>query len=64
MARALAMGAHMVSMALPFLMWANTSVEEIVRNVERLREELRVAMWYTGSKEITALKGKIEERSI
>ena len=64
MARALAMGSHMVSMALPFLKWANISVDEIVRNVELLREELRVAMWYTGSKDLAALKGKIESRSI
>ena len=46
MARALALGAHMISMGLPFLKWANVSVDEIVRNVEQLREELRVAMWY------------------
>lgn len=64
MARALALGAHMVSMALPFLKWANVSVDEVVRNVEQLREELRVAMWYTGSKEIAALRGKTEQRSI
>ncbi|HUJ88774.1 MAG TPA: type 2 isopentenyl-diphosphate Delta-isomerase [Syntrophorhabdales bacterium] len=64
MAKALAMGAHMVSMALPFLKWANVSVDEVVRNVEQLREELRVALWYMGSKDIAALKGKIEQRSI
>lgn len=58
MAKALALGAHMVSIGLPFLKWANVSVDEIVRNVEQLREELRVAMWYTGCKEIAALKGK------
>jgi isopentenyl-diphosphate Delta-isomerase len=63
-AKALALGAHMVSMALPFLKWASASAEEIMRNVERLREELRVAMWYTGSKKIPALKGKTESRSI
>jgi isopentenyl-diphosphate delta-isomerase len=59
-AKALALGAHMVSMALPFLKWANDSVDEIIRGVRQLREELQVAMWYTGSKEISALKGKIE----
>ena len=30
--------------------------------VERLREELRVAMWYCGSRDIPALKGKAEDR--
>jgi isopentenyl-diphosphate delta-isomerase len=59
-ARALALGAHLVSMALPFLKWADASAEVIVQNVERLREELRVAMWYTGSKDIDMLKGKAE----
>ena len=60
-AKALALGAHMVSMALPFLKWANDSVDEIIRGVQQLREELQVAMWYTGSKDIAALKGKIDE---
>ena len=60
-AKALALGAHMASMALPFLKWANESVEQIVRGVGQLREELQVAMWYTGSKNLAALKDKIEE---
>ncbi len=60
MAKALSLGAHLVSMALPFLKWANISVDEIVRNVKALREELVVAMWYTGSKEIAELRGKAE----
>jgi isopentenyl diphosphate isomerase/L-lactate dehydrogenase-like FMN-dependent dehydrogenase len=47
-------------MALPFLKWADASADVIVQNVERLREELRVAMWYTGSKDIEMLKGKAE----
>jgi isopentenyl-diphosphate Delta-isomerase len=59
MARAVALGAHMVSMALPFLRWANISVDEVVHNVTRLREELLVAMWYTGSKKISALTDKV-----
>jgi isopentenyl-diphosphate Delta-isomerase len=58
MAKAIAMGAHIASMGLPFLRWADVSVEEIVGGVERLREELQVAMWYTGSRDIAALKGK------
>ncbi len=61
-AKALALGAGLVAMALPFLRWANISVEEIVRNVERLREELRVAMWHCASKDIAGLRGKAEER--
>ena len=60
MARALALGAHVTSMGLPFLKWANVSVDEIVRNVEQLREELRVVMWYCASKDIPALRGKAE----
>ena len=61
-ARAIALGAHLVSMALPFLKWANVSVDEIIRNVGALREELVVAMWHTASKEIAALRGKTEVR--
>lgn len=60
MAKALALGASVVSMGLPFLKWANASVKAILRGVAQIKEELRVAMWYTGSKEISALKGKIE----
>jgi isopentenyl-diphosphate Delta-isomerase len=60
MAKALALGASFVSMGLPFLKWANVSVKAILRGVAQIKEELRVAMWYTGSKEIIALKGKVE----
>ncbi len=59
-AKALALGAGGVAMALPFLKWAHVSAEEIVSNVERLRHELHVAMWYTASKDIAALAGKVE----
>ena len=60
MAKALALGAHMVSMGLPFLKWADASVDEIALGFERLREELQVAMWHTGSREVAALKGKCD----
>jgi len=59
-AKALALGASLASMGLPFLKWANASVADVLHGVGQLKEELRVAMWYTGSKEISALKGKIE----
>ena len=54
--KALALGAHMVSMALPFLKWANVSVDRIIEEVEGLRKELSVAMWFCGSKTIEDLK--------
>ena len=58
MAKALAMGAHLVSMALPFLRWASQSLEEIEQGVKALKQQLQVAMWYTGSSNIKELQGK------
>jgi isopentenyl-diphosphate delta-isomerase len=63
MAKALALGAHLTSMALPFLRWARESAGEVVRGVDRLREELLVCLWYTGSRTISALRGKVTGES-
>ncbi len=63
MAKALAMGADIVSMALPFLNWASRSLEEIIRAVTALKKELQVAMWYTGSIGIPEIRGKFKLRN-
>jgi len=58
MAKALAMGADLVSMALPFLRWASQSLDDILQGVNTLKKQLQVAMWYTGSCSIKELQGK------
>jgi isopentenyl-diphosphate delta-isomerase len=58
-AKALALGADLASMALPFLRWAGESTEKVIHEVGRLREELLVALWTSGSRTISALAGKI-----
>ncbi len=57
-AKALAMGADVVSMALPFLNWASRSLEEIIKAVNSLKKELQVALWHTGSQNIREVRGK------
>ncbi|WP_435550371.1 type 2 isopentenyl-diphosphate Delta-isomerase [Desulfobacterium sp. N47] len=57
-AKALAMGANLVSMALPFLLWASHSLEEIIKGVSALKKELQVAMWCMGSINIKDMRGK------
>jgi isopentenyl diphosphate isomerase/L-lactate dehydrogenase-like FMN-dependent dehydrogenase len=46
-------------MALPFLKWSGQSAEKVVREVGRLREELLVGLWCSGSKTISELAGKV-----
>ena len=58
-AKALAMGAQCVGMGLPFLKWAHQSVDAVVEGVNQLSQELKIAMWYTGSKTTEELRGKI-----
>lgn len=58
MAKALAMGASLVAMALPFLQWASQSLEAILKGVNALKQQLQVAMWHTGSSSIEELRGK------
>jgi isopentenyl-diphosphate delta-isomerase len=48
MAKCFALGAHLVSMALPFLRWAAGSRDDVIRGIERLSDELMVSLWYGG----------------
>lgn len=57
-AKALALGANIVAIGLPFLRWAFQSQEEIINGVKNLKKQLQVAMWYTGSSNLAALRGK------
>lgn len=57
-AKALALGANIVAIGLPFLRWAFQSQEEIINKVNNLKKQLQMAMWYTGSSNITELQGK------
>jgi isopentenyl-diphosphate Delta-isomerase len=58
MARCFALGAHLVSMALPFLRWAAESAAEVVRSVEKLRDELRTCLWYCGCRTPGEMRGR------
>ena len=58
MARAFALGARCVAMALPFLRWGHRSTAEVIQAVARLKEELLVALWYSGCRRPVDLKGK------
>jgi len=58
MAKALALGANLIAIGLPFLRWASQSLEEIIKGVDKLKRELQVAMWHTGSSRINELQGK------
>ena len=59
MAKALALGASLTSMALPFLKWSGQSAETVIREVGRLKEELLVGLWCSGSRTIGELAGKV-----
>ncbi|MCM2358975.1 MAG: type 2 isopentenyl-diphosphate Delta-isomerase [Geobacteraceae bacterium] len=59
-AKALAMGATAAGMGLPFLRWAHDSADRVVREVERLAEELKISLWYTGSRTLPELKRKVK----
>jgi len=55
-AKTLTLGADLAAMALPFLKWAAVSAEEVVSQVGRIREELTVAMWYCGCRDVKELR--------
>lgn len=58
-AKALALGAAAAGMGLPFLQWANGSMEAVLAGVGRLDQELRVAMWYAGARTVRELRGRV-----
>jgi len=58
MAKCFALGAHLASMALPFLKWAACSPEAVTNGVARLKEELTVGLWYGGCRTPSDAKGK------
>lgn len=60
MAKTFALGASLVGMALPPLAWAAKSADDVISGVKRLKEELRVAMWFTGSRTPKELYGKVD----
>ncbi|MDD2735693.1 MAG: type 2 isopentenyl-diphosphate Delta-isomerase [Desulfuromonadaceae bacterium] len=60
MAKSLAMGATATGMGLPFLRWSFDSAHRVVAEVERLTEELRLCLWYTGSRTLSELKHKVK----
>ncbi|MGD0231474.1 MAG: alpha-hydroxy-acid oxidizing protein [Syntrophorhabdales bacterium] len=59
MAKAFALGATLTSMALPFLRWSKWSAEKVIEGVERLKEELLVSLWCSGSRTIGELRDRI-----
>lgn len=55
-AKALALGANVVAFALPLLKAVDESVEAGIQAVERIKEELRTAMFLTGSRTVEHLR--------
>ena len=56
-AKAIALGAHLCGLALPFLKAATISTEAVLEAVEELAATLRVAMFATGTPDLAALRG-------
>ena len=57
-AKAISMGAFMAGMALPLLRPATVSAEAVKARLEKTIEELRVAMFLSGSRNLAELRGK------
>jgi isopentenyl-diphosphate delta-isomerase len=55
-AKAIALGAHLVGMAYPFLGPATESAEAVTRKVGRIVDELRIAMLCVGARTIDELR--------
>ncbi|MHB8645532.1 MAG: alpha-hydroxy-acid oxidizing protein, partial [Thermomicrobiales bacterium] len=56
-AKAIALGAQIGGLALPFLKAATISTEAVVEAIEELATTLRVAMFATGIPDLAALRG-------
>jgi isopentenyl-diphosphate delta-isomerase len=55
-AKAIALGADAAAYALPMLKAADISTDAVIEAIEQIKEELRITMFLTGSKDIEALK--------
>lgn len=55
-AKAMALGAHLAGMALPFLEAANSSTGAVVDRLDRIADELRICMFCTGVVDLAALR--------
>lgn len=60
LAKALALGADVGSMARPFLLAAHAGEEPLHRFVESVLDELRICMFATGSQTVAELRGKLQ----
>jgi isopentenyl-diphosphate delta-isomerase len=58
-ARAVALGADLVAMALPLLRAASRSTEAVVGEIESFERELRAALFLTGSPDLRSLRGRL-----
>lgn len=59
LAKSIALGADLGGMARPFLIAAENSTEEVIERISLVRRELEVAMFVTGSENLSALKKQI-----
>lgn len=57
-AKAIALGADAVGLALPMLKAAERSIEDAVHEIERIAEELRTAMFLTGCRVVSDLRSR------
>jgi isopentenyl-diphosphate Delta-isomerase len=56
-AKAIALGAHLVGMAYPFLQAATESADAVVARIDRIVQELRIAMFCVGARSLGELRG-------
>lgn len=56
-AKAIALGAHLCGLALPFLKAAAISTEAVLEAIDELATTLRIAMFATGTPDLAALRG-------
>ncbi len=59
-AKAIALGAHVCGLALPFLKAAAISTEAVLEAIEELTTTLRVAMFATGIPDLATLRGTLQ----